>query len=163
MNIFRKLAIAAFGTATIVLATAGIAGADHTIPSYGDSYYDTAGQDVYMGAKACTVTAADPVVVTVNGSRRLRSTNTVVCNSTVKVGRFTARFGLQPNTTLQEKTSAAIVTGTQASFVIERTCNGTINNSFSSFSQVLIDFNLDGYGDAWVSDLSRWNLRSCSI
>lgn len=161
----RKLATIAapFTFAAVALvATAGAASADVYVPSIGDATHDAAGQPVYMGSRSCTVTAADPVVVTVNGTRRLRATNTVACNGSVNMGGFHGVISRSSGSVVAEKFASGTVTSSSATFILERACSGSANNSFSTFFEVRLDLNRDGFADADVSDVSRWNLRSCT-
>jgi hypothetical protein len=162
MNLRQKLTAFAAASVIGIFALADSASAIYTA---GTRDKDVAGETVYWnGTRSCTVTAGDPVIVTVNGTRMLRSTGMVTCNSNVRIGLFRAQLGIYPTEqAVQTKTTSNVVGGSQASVVVEIPCRGVMNNSYTGYFEAQIDFTNDNYPDAHLWDFSRWNTRSCNV
>jgi len=143
------------------------AGADTWL--VGDEYHDIAGITWKAGGKSCTLTAGNPVVVTVNGARMLRAVNTISCDGIVDMGPFASRLDryapdpFSPSGPVQEKASVGTVTASKATAVIEISCRNAVNTSYAGYFKVMVDGNRDGVSDMGAYDYSPWNLRSCGV
>ena len=90
--------------------------------SLGDQAPDAQGQSVYMGSVQCTMTAGNPVTVTINGVPNIQSTNSLSCNAPVTVAGLaslaarygetvqTARYRKVVTTNFYNRTSVSVTT-----------------------------------------------------
>lgn len=162
-NISRKVTIVGITLATV---GAGVFGPSASASAYtvvGNSVPDSANQAVSVGSVACTVNGGDPVVVTVNGRRFVRSTAYLSCNAPVHVRG--AASALYTNGSIVTKRVAVgpFTNRTTLSVISELPCNGSANRYWTGYGEFELDMNRDGVVDRNVGDASLANLRSCGL
>ena len=132
----------------------------------GDLTPDAQGQSVYMGSVQCTMTAGNPVTVTINGVRNIQSTNSLSCNAPVTVAglaSLAARYGETVQTARYRKVvTTNFYNRTSVSVSVTGPCIGAANTSWAGLGEMQLDMNRDGVIDALVKDASFFNLRSCT-
>jgi hypothetical protein len=151
------------GLATAALGVGALAPSAAAYTHIGNSTPDAGAQGVSWGSTYCTVNGGDPVVVTVDGVRHVRSTALLSCNAPVHVRA--AASGLYTNGTMVTK---RIATGpfynrTSLAVIAQRPCNGSSNRYWTGYGEFELDMNRDGIVDFNVSDASLANLRSCGL
>ena len=119
-----------------------------------------------MGSVQCTMTAGNPVTVTINGVPNIQSTNSLSCNAPVTIAglaSLAARYGETVQTARYRKVvTTNFYNRTSVSVSVTGPCIGAANTSWAGLGEMQLDMNRDGVIDALVKDASLVNLRSCT-
>ncbi len=144
MNRFRKALVAAAAVASSFGALAAVPSAAEAVSTDG----------------ACTVSAGNPVVTTVNGVRTLQAFGTVRCS--VPVTAIDTFGGIQAGDGTVVKSAFATTYNTYTqNFLLRIPCRSAVNRYYRSFLDVDVY-----YGNGYVShqvDVTPLNLRSCGV
>lgn len=153
--------------ATAILATgigAGVVASPASAASFiGTWDQDAAGQAVQLGGTTCTITAGDPVVVTENGVRYVRTSGTLSCSNWVNVGGIYGSLYSSGGVQTSRTVTGPYYNRNSLTLITQRPCNGASNRYWSGLTEFAVDLNRDGYVDAYVRDASLANLRSCGL
>ena len=154
-------------TALVTLAAAGasvaLAAPASAYPIIGNTAQDGTAQSVYMGSVSCSVHSSEPVTVSINNVRYVRTISSLSCNSPVHVRGIAAALSTGGSVATKRTVGGPYYNHTSMTLVADRACNGVGNRYWAGIAEFQVDMNRDGYLDALVQDASLSTLRSCGL
>jgi hypothetical protein len=155
-----KAAVTTLGAAAASVALATPASA---YPTIGNTVQDSGAQGVVMGSVYCTVNSSDPVVVSINNVRYVRTVASLSCNAPVHARDVGAALYTGGAVVTKRIAAGPYYNRTSLSVIADRACNGVGNRYWAGIAEFRLDMNRDGYLDALVQDASLSTLRSCGL